>query len=74
MENSGVIAQPMLQLFFNLYEGDGPINNVTGMAGIWNSIHSKQRGPDSSTVENWNEMDLLSSLSITFLQQLDVQP
>jgi hypothetical protein len=56
-----------LQLFFNLYEGDGPINNVTLMAGIWNSIHSKQRGPDSSTVENWNEMDLLSSLSTTFL-------
>jgi hypothetical protein len=67
VENSGVIAQPMLQLFFNLYEGDGPINSVTGMAGIWNSIHSKQRGPDSSTVENWNEMDLLSSLSTTFL-------
>ena len=29
VENSGVIAQPMLQLFFNLYEGDGPVNNVT---------------------------------------------
>jgi hypothetical protein len=67
VEDTGVIAQPMLQLFFNLYEGDGPINNVTGMAGIWNSIHSKKRGPDSSTVENWNEMDLLSSLSVTFL-------
>jgi len=67
VENSGVIAQPMLQLFFNLYESDGPVNNVTGMAGIWNSIHSKQRGPDTSTVENWNEMDLLSSLSVTFL-------
>jgi hypothetical protein len=67
VEDTGVIAQPMLQLFFNLYEGDGPINSVTGMAGIWNSIHSKQRGPDSSTVENWNEMDLLSSLSVTFL-------
>jgi len=67
VENSGVIAQPVLNLFFNLYEGDGPVNNVTGMVGIWNSIHSKQRGPDSSTVENWNEMDLLSSLSVTFL-------
>jgi hypothetical protein len=58
----------MLQLFFNLYEGDGPINNVTAMAGIWNSIHSKQRDPSgASTVPNWNEMDLLSSLSVTFL-------
>ena len=68
VENSGVIAQPLLKLFFNLYDGyDGPLNNVTAMAGIWNSIHSKQRGPDSSTVENWNEMDLLSALSVTFL-------
>ena len=67
VENSGVIAQPVLNLFFNLYESDGPVNNVTGMVGIWNSIHSKQRGPTSSTVENWNEMDLLSSLSVTFL-------
>jgi hypothetical protein len=68
VENSGVIAQPMLQLFFNLYESDGPVSNVTGMVGMWNSIHSKQRGPSSSTVENWNEVDLLSSLSVTFLQ------
>jgi hypothetical protein len=67
VENSGVIAQPVLQLFFNLYESDGPVNNVTGMVGIWNSIHSKQRGPSTSTIENWNEMDLLSSLSVTFL-------
>jgi hypothetical protein len=68
VEDSGVIAQPVLNLFFNLYESDGPVSNVTGMVGMWNSIHSKQRGPTSSTVENWNEMDLLSSLSVTFLQ------
>ena len=68
VENSGVIAQPLLQLYFNLYESDGPVSNVTGMVGMWNSIHSKQRGPDSSTVENWNEMDLQSALSVTFLQ------
>jgi hypothetical protein len=67
VENSGVIAQPVLNLFFNLYESDGPVNNVTGMVGIWNSIHSKQRGPATSTIQNWNEMDLLSSLSVTFL-------
>ena len=68
VENSGVIAQPRLNLFFNLYESDGPVDKVTGMVGILNSIHSKQRGPSSSTVENWNEMDLLSSLSLTFLK------
>src|SRR5262245_31715348 len=68
VEDSGVIAQPRLNLFFNLYESDGPVDKVTGMVGMWNSIQSKQRGPSSSTVENWNEMDLLSSLSVTFLK------
>jgi hypothetical protein len=70
VENSGVIAQPVLQLFFNLYESDGPLSNLTAMVGIWNSVHSKQRGAGNpnSTVENWNEMDLLSSLSATFLK------
>lgn len=67
VENSGVIAQPRLNLFFNLYESDGPVDKVTGMVGMLNSVQSKQRGPSSSTVENWNEMDLLSSLSVTFL-------
>jgi hypothetical protein len=67
VENSGVIAQPVLNLFFNLYESDGPVNNVTGMVGMWNSIHSKKRGPTGSTVQNWNEMDLQSALSVTFL-------
>jgi hypothetical protein len=66
VENSGVIAQPVLNLFFNLYESDGPINNVTGMLGLWNSVHSKQRN-FGTTVENWNEVDLLSSLGVTFL-------
>src|SRR5262245_49795501 len=51
VENSGVIAEPMLNLFFNLYESDGPVNNVTAMVGIWNSIHSKQRGPATSTIQ-----------------------
>src|SRR5262249_25241620 len=31
-------------------------------------IHSKRRGPPTSTVQNWNETDLLSSLSVTFLK------
>jgi hypothetical protein len=68
VENSGVMAQPRLNLFFNLYESDGPVDKVTGMVGILNYLQSKQRGPSSSTVENWNEMDLLSSLSVTFLK------
>jgi hypothetical protein len=70
VENSGVIAQPVLQLFFNLYESEGPLSNVTGMVGIWNSIHSKHRDPNNSQIApNWNEMDLLSSLSATFLKE-----
>jgi hypothetical protein len=36
------------------------------MLGLWNSVHSKQRN-FGTTVENWNEVDLLSSLGVTFL-------
>jgi hypothetical protein len=69
VENSGVIAQPVLLLFFNLYQSEGPLSNVTGTVGIWNSIHSKQRDPlNNQFAPNWNEMDLLSSLSATFLK------
>jgi len=69
VENSGVITQPILLLFFNLYQGEGVLSNVTGTVGIWNSIHSKQRDPNNSQfAPNWNEMDLLSSLSATFLK------
>lgn len=69
VENSGVIAQPSLLLNFNLYQGDGPINAVIGTVGIWNSIHSKQRDPlNASTTPNWNELDLISGVSVTFLK------
>ena len=69
VENSGLIAQPLLVLFFNLYQGNGPISNVTGSVGIWNSIHSKQRDPlNNQFAPNWNEIDLLSAVSVTFLK------
>lgn len=69
VENSGVIAQPSLFLNFNLYKGDGPINAVIGTVGLWNSVHSKQRDPlNASTTPNWNELDLISAVSVTFLK------
>lgn len=69
VENSGVIAQPVLLLFLNFYEGNGPIDSVSGTVGIWNSIHSKQRDPKNDQfAPNWNEMDLLSALNVTFLK------
>ena len=69
VENSGVVAQPVLLLFFNLYEGEGPLSNVTATLGMFNSVHSKQRDPQNvSSTPNWNEMDLISSLSATLLK------
>lgn len=69
VEDTGVIVQPVLLLFFNLYQSDGPLSNVTGTVGIWNSIHSKHRDPNNTQIApNWNEMDLLSGLSFTVLK------
>lgn len=70
-EDEGVIFQPLLQLNANLYQGDGPLTNITASAGIWNSVHSKTRVTNTTT-PNWNEMDLLLGLSATLLKQWTV--
>jgi len=66
-ENQGVIAQPYLNLNFNLYEGDGFINDVTLVLGIWSSIHSRHTDahPDS-TVPAWFEFDYTPAVKVTF--------
>src|SRR6187402_1758831 len=40
LENQGIIAQPYLDLYFKLYEGEGFINKVSFNLGLWSSIHS----------------------------------
>lgn len=68
VENAGIVFQPILLLNANLYQGNGPLTNVTLTTGIWNSIHSKNRSGDRSTTPRWNELDFIAMLSTTFLE------
>lgn len=68
-EDKGIVFQPSLMLSLNFYQGDGPISNVSGTLGMWNSVHSKFRGVEAdTTAENWFEVDLVTGLSVTFLK------
>ena len=68
-EDAGLVFQPSLILSLNFYQGDGPISNVTGLVGMWNSVHSKFRGVEQdTTAENWFEVDLVTGISVTFLK------
>jgi hypothetical protein len=69
VEDDGLVFQPSLNLYFNLYQGDGPLSSVTAWLGAWNSVHTKTRPvPPGTTLPNWNEIDFLSGLSFTFLK------
>ncbi len=73
LENQGVIAQPSLNLYFKLYEGEGFINNVTLYLQLWSSIHSENTDaglvngtPGHSSTPAWYEFDYYPGFNITF--------
>src|SRR6187397_28149 len=55
VEDEGLIAQPLLLLFWKLHASDkGPVTDVTLTSGLWNSFHSRPSGPEPS---RWAEID-----------------
>ena len=66
-ENQGVIAQPYLNLYFKLYEGEGFVNKVSLIAGVWASLHSRHTDASpGSTVPAWFEFDYTPGVAVTF--------
>ncbi len=64
VENSGVIVQPLVLLFWGLYHNEKTfVDDVTLTTGVWNSVHSRQSGPKH---DNWNEIDPIFDLSFGF--------
>ena len=62
LENQGLIAQPYLDLYFKLYEGDGFLNKVTLNLGLWSSFTvedpaGRRRRPDDLDHPAWYEFD-----------------
>ncbi|MGE3536909.1 MAG: hypothetical protein AB7N91_05645 [Candidatus Tectimicrobiota bacterium] len=69
VENAGVTFQPLLILNANMYQGDGPLTNITLTTGVWNSIHSKTRPTaNPTTTPNWNELDFIAALNVTMFK------
>jgi hypothetical protein len=74
VQNKGVIFQPLLLLFFDLYSSKtGFLNDLTLTLGDWNSLHTatKNSGPDPGP---WNENDPIVGLTAKFLSdfQFDI--
>lgn len=67
VENQGVVFQPLVLLFWNLYANpDAFINDVTLTTGVWNSIHTRRSGAEPS---HWNEIDPIGGLTVKFAKQ-----
>lgn len=65
LENQGIIAQPYLNLYFGLYQGEGFINAVNLNLGVWASVHSYDEGRNTSS-DHFYESDYSAGLAVTF--------
>jgi hypothetical protein len=64
VENDGIIFQPLMLFFANLYSSDtGFVDSVSLTAGMWSSIHTEKSGPDPG---HWNEFDPIAGFTIKF--------
>ncbi|MEO7932132.1 MAG: hypothetical protein ABIT76_03135 [Chthoniobacterales bacterium] len=65
-ENQGLIFQPLLLLFWDLYSSKtGPLNDVSLTTGVWNSWHTRKSG---ATPRQWNEIDPIVGLTFKAFQ------
>ena len=61
-EDQDLIAQPYLNVYFNLMEeGD---TTLTGYIGTWNSFHGEKTGADDGTFGAWYEADFVGGLDL----------
>jgi hypothetical protein len=65
VEDEGLVWQPLLLIFADLYKGDGWLNNIKLTAGVWNSVHTQKSTNPNTTTPYWNEFDLILGLSAT---------
>ncbi|MDF3057771.1 MAG: hypothetical protein K0R17_1986 [Rariglobus sp.] len=74
IENEGVVVQPLLLLFWNLYASEtATISDVTLTTGVWNSVHTN-KNPGEAEPSHWNEIDPFAGLTFKFAKawQFDV--
>ncbi len=68
-ENQGFIDQPYLDIYCQLYKGDGFVNKISLNLGFWASLHSeKTAAAPGSSLSAWYEFDWMPGISVTFLK------
>ncbi|MEI9898280.1 MAG: hypothetical protein WDN28_31600 [Chthoniobacter sp.] len=77
VRDRGLTYQPLVLIFLNAYKGEGFINSVTFVGGVWNdfgtslvSTHAGSAYPKTS----WTELDPIGGISVGFAKRfkLDV--
>jgi hypothetical protein len=71
-EDDDYIIQPYGELAFKLYEGKGPLNNVSFVLGTWNSLHGGPSGVDGPNADPkiWYESDFYAKVMTTLFDDL----
>ncbi|HTI98206.1 MAG TPA: hypothetical protein VL527_04805 [Dongiaceae bacterium] len=73
VQNHGLVFQPLVLGFFDLYRSDGMLGNVTLVGGVWNCFGTgKLASSDSNGAKNtsWYEIDPIAGISIGFAKHL----
>ena len=64
-ERSGIVAQPYMDVTFNLFEGTEGLNSIAFTIGQWNSLHTGPSGNDgpAANVGAWYESDFYTGFA-----------
>lgn len=66
--DKGVEIQPVGALTFDLYQGDGLVNDVSVTAGVWNSVNSSLHDPVAG---GWFEIDYFARVNVKLAKRID---
>jgi hypothetical protein len=72
VQSHGVTYQPYVDLYLNVYKGDGFINSVTLQTGLWADLSSNLRVSDPTkdkATRHFTELDFISGASVQFLKR-----
>ncbi|HEX7009125.1 MAG TPA: hypothetical protein VF184_04030, partial [Phycisphaeraceae bacterium] len=72
-EDQGFIAQPAFKGSLAVYRGQGPLQQVSLVAGIRNSLHSERTGAKEPGPDIWYEADIVAGVSWDLLDRWNVE-
>ena len=70
VSSQGVVFQPLVLTFFDVYKGDSFITDATIVAGVWNCfgthklLSTQQSTPGGSNRTGWYEIDPIAGISL----------